>query len=537
MRIKNILLFLLLTFTLFVICSCGSNNNIVESNIDQEQVDYVCAFISSLPSSISLKDEEDVSYANELYEGLNDEEKALITNYDILENANKVINYFKTEEDVLISEFENTKKYLDEIIPSKIGSDVSSIELPYTYDYKNEFKSYTFRITWATSDPYTITDKGIISHAHSEIKVTLMATIACSGVKEQVKFEKEITVMPTSFKPLKTGDIVAGYYYAGNYYDFTDVDIETLDIVYMCFGQIAKKKVDDKDVYYIDADRMSSGYDKVIKLREKGIRVVFSIGGWQDNSSAWIPYQTAAASEEYRTQVANSAIEVMEKYHFDGLDMDWEYPRSSDKDNYVLLLNAIRKALKAKSEDYIISAAIPAGTWITDQFALNDLNPVLDYFNIMSYDLNEGSRASHHSSLASIISTCDFFVKRGVSKEKIIVGAAFYGKKFTGVANTNNGLNQRASDVENITFTEIYEKYYPRIGKGTEKYYDETKKSYYLYDATNQIFICFDSEEAVRDKFNYAKDNGYGGLMFWSLNEDSTHTLITSIHDAKYPNE
>ena len=66
---------------------------------------------------------------------------------------------------------------------------MASIDLPYTYDYKNEYKSYTFRITWATSDPYTITDKGMVSHAHSEIKVTLMATIACTGVSEKVKFE------------------------------------------------------------------------------------------------------------------------------------------------------------------------------------------------------------------------------------------------------------------------------------------------------------------------------------------------------------
>ena len=60
------------------------------------------------------------------------------------------------------------------------------------------------------------------------------------------------------------------------------------------------------------------------------------------------------------------AIEFMRKYNFDGLDIDWEYPRGpDDRASFVSLIKELRLAFEgeAKSTDndkLLLTAAVPA---------------------------------------------------------------------------------------------------------------------------------------------------------------------------------
>lgn len=72
------------------------------------------------------------------------------------------------------------------------------------------------------------------------------------------------------------------------------------------------------------ADIDNRFYERVVALRAKGIHVTLALGGWND--SLGDKYSNLVRSPTNRARFVKQAIEFIEKYHFEGLDLDWEYP-------------------------------------------------------------------------------------------------------------------------------------------------------------------------------------------------------------------
>lgn len=72
------------------------------------------------------------------------------------------------------------------------------------------------------------------------------------------------------------------------------------------------------------ADIDNNFYERVTEYRKKGKRVTVAIGGWND--SAGDKYSRLVLSDNARYNFITSTIEFIDKYGFEGLDLDWEYP-------------------------------------------------------------------------------------------------------------------------------------------------------------------------------------------------------------------
>jgi chitinase len=82
------------------------------------------------------------------------------------------------------------------------------------------------------------------------------------------------------------------------------------------------------------------------------------------------------------TLVENLKDFVM-KYDYDGLDLDWEYPQSSEDTAFLLtLMSAFRSGFP--SPRYTLS--IDAAPWTEPSYDVPHLKKVIDWFNIMTYD-------------------------------------------------------------------------------------------------------------------------------------------------------
>ena len=59
-------------------------------------------------------------------------------------------------------------------------------------------------------------------------------------------------------------------------------------------------------------------------LKKVGIKVTIAIGGWNDSEGD--KYSRLANNPSARKRFVEHAAGFVEKYNFDGLDLDWEYP-------------------------------------------------------------------------------------------------------------------------------------------------------------------------------------------------------------------
>lgn len=66
-------------------------------------------------------------------------------------------------------------------------------------------------------------------------------------------------------------------------------------------------------------------YTKVIAYKSKGVKVLIALGGWND--SLGDKYSRLVNNLEARARFITNSVQFIEKWGFDGLDLDWEYPK------------------------------------------------------------------------------------------------------------------------------------------------------------------------------------------------------------------
>ena len=187
------------------------------------------------------------------------------------------------------------------------------------------------------------------------------------------------------------------------------------------------------------------------KLKEQNpkLKVLLALGGWSFGSE---PFRAVTSNTFRMNGFIYDAIEFLRKYEFDGLDIDWEYPKGpDDKAAFVSLIKEFRLAFEgehkaADNNKLLLTAAVPASfEAIASGYDVPELAKYLDYINVMTYDFHGQweKQVGHNSPLfpldaASSLEkklTVDFaakeWVRQGAPLEKILIGMPVYGRTFT----------------------------------------------------------------------------------------------------------
>ena len=65
-------------------------------------------------------------------------------------------------------------------------------------------------------------------------------------------------------------------------------------------------------------------YSKLTDYRKQGVKVSLALGGWNDSEGD--KYSRLVNSPAARDRFIQHVVNFLQKYNFDGLDLDWEYP-------------------------------------------------------------------------------------------------------------------------------------------------------------------------------------------------------------------
>lgn len=288
-----------------------------------------------------------------------------------------------------------------------------------------------------------------------------------------------------------------------------------------------------------------------LKLRNPQLKILISVGGWGADG-----FSDAALSPESREQFSQSVLQFIQRYQFDGVDLDWEYPsndmasikaRAEDKQNFTAMLTSLRQHLDAQSEReqrapqdrYLLTIAAGAGQYYLDGVELPQVAAQCDFINLMTYDFYNGwaTRAGHHANLYHALHDPDadsadqavrLYLANGVSADKIVLGCPFYGRSLRGVGAAGLGEAGTPQSNGSYSYQQIADELLPS-GRYI-RHWDAAAQVPWLFDGDE--FISYEDPESICLKGLYVKQHALAGAMFWEYTEDPSNALLNALWDS-----
>ena len=441
----------------------------------------------------------------------------------------------------------NYETYIGEkeakVVVSKIIEDVTkalpletqtNITLPSTSQY-----GYGYIIVYSSNNPDVLSGSGTVNPVEEDVVVTLTVIIKNDYYPTTQSFDVLVKGLgPVKLRPwVATEKHVFAYFYEGTSATMKEEDAKRIDVINYCFARVSNGVVDVSGLNHLTEN---------LKLRRStGVRIVLSVGG---GGSGSLGFSAACESAEARKIFIDSMIEVIKKYQFDGIDLDWEYPawvglsdaKPADKNNFTLLCKELKAAMNEYKEGLLLTSAVIGGLDIGRFYDAVELNKYLDYAHLMTYDLNSDGVCTHHCNTYdgraySAEGAVETYHKAGFDYEKLVIGVAFYGKisklatpTTASSAVYNKPIAKNADgkyETSTITYTRIYDNYL--FNSKFVKIYDENNGAYYLTDG--EYFITYDDPKAIELKCQLVKLYNLQGIMFWDYGSDTTGNLLRSV--------
>ncbi|XHF83365.1 glycosyl hydrolase family 18 protein [Vibrio sp. HN007] len=281
---------------------------------------------------------------------------------------------------------------------------------------------------------------------------------------------------------------------------------------------------------------------------QNGVKVMASLGGW--SMSKHFPEM---AADPVKKQRFLEDIDKLLALGFDGIDIDWEYPGTGgmnfagspeDYANFEQLMEDIRAKI---GPDRLLTAAFSASPAKLEGYNWPRLVASMDYFNMMTYDLNGGwsNITGHNAPLYPYpeeeypnLTLDDLRIwmdAKGIPSEKINFGAAFYGR---GVQTTEalayvgaptekrmvnfavDGPTNSSVDLTNWSNFEGQPSYNYILQKqsGWIKGWDVNAEVPYMVNG--KFFLSYDDVESIGKKAQYISDYNLGGVIVWQVHGD-----------------
>ncbi|KAG8848448.1 hypothetical protein FRB96_001234 [Tulasnella sp. 330] len=358
--------------------------------------------------------------------------------------------------------------------------------------------------------------------------------------------------------PSSTGGFISSAYMANwdgdNKTPFypADMPVDQLTHVMYAFasigsdGTITSGASDDDITKKFPGDTSESGNNVygnfkqlyLLKQQNRNLKTSISIGGGGAKNFGGM------TDASYRATFVKTAVQMVSDFGFDGVDVDWEFPDSSNIGDFYSLLSAFRTALDNLAKDlnttpFLLSIAIPGGgpsSYYTSY--ISKIDSVLDMWNVMNYDLCGFGYQSTACDVANVKgtdingqATINWLLQNGATASKIINGNPLYGYVYTGTSghgdtyDKNNALpgdqgpggysvkDLPLSSMTNAAITE-----------------DKDNIASWAYSSEAKILASYDTPAIAALKAEWIMSTKLGGAMYWEISSDSNSTDTSLVY-------
>ncbi|KAF2723459.1 glycoside hydrolase family 18 protein [Polychaeton citri CBS 116435] len=286
----------------------------------------------------------------------------------------------------------------------------------------------------------------------------------------------------------------------------------------------------------------------ILKKQKRNLKVLLSVGGWTYSSN----FAKPASTDTGRRTFAQSSVKLLKDLGFDGIDIDWEYPKSNQEaDDFVKLLAAVRQELDQHSRclqsrpHFLLTIASPAGPQNFPYLHFKQLDQYLDFWNLMAYDF-AGSWdhcAGHQANIYpsrdnpactpfSVDHAVRHYVQQGVHPSKIVLGMPLYGRAFQ----NTKGPGQSFSGVGDGSWENGVWDYKALPRPDSDTRHDDQAIASWCHDPNTGTMVSYDTPRVAAQKVDYIKHTGLGGGMWWESSGDHAcdqeHSLIRVVVDG-----
>ncbi len=342
-----------------------------------------------------------------------------------------------------------------------------------------------------------------------------------------ILFHTTVSAQPVKSKPGKKHRPQVIAYYAGDPVTMDSFPVEKLTQVIFSFCHLKENRL------HVSNARDSSTIRNLVQLKKRNpsLKVLLSLGGWGGCYTCSGVFSTELGRKEFATSVK----QVSDYFQTDGIDLDWEYPAipgppdhpfsANDKINFTALIKDLRATLGKKKE--ISFAAGGFTSYLEKSVEWDKVMPLVNRVNLMTYDLVHGysTVTGHHTPLYSTSQqkesadhAVSYLLSVGVPANKLVIGAAFYARIFSGVENINNGLYQPGKFRNGVSYRNFEMAFSSQ--NGFDFYRDSIAAAPFLYNSREKLFVTFDDSISVEQKTRYVISRGLNGIMFWQLMDD-----------------
>jgi len=268
------------------------------------------------------------------------------------------------------------------------------------------------------------------------------------------------------------------------------------------------------------------------KAHKSGVKVLLSLGGWGWDSN----FAEMSLDPNAEARYVKAVMELVDKYDYDGIDLDWEYPDTNIEivgferlsRNFRALLDKLGEK-KDRSMLLTMAAAAHPKTleWLDRDFLMETMN----WVNVMTYDYagSWADMAAHHSPLFAssklpkddVLSTeltmMYLLDEKGLPANRLALGIPLYGRAFAVSEPYSSNVDAPKPKKPAANFSEIYQLLQQEKWK---RWWDDETQTPWLIAPDGSEIICYDDSESIAIKTKWAADEGLRGVFFWQIAAD-----------------